>query len=152
MSESPMLESARPDSATLQAATIRVRFAETDKMGVAHHSSYVAWLEVGRVEWLRRRGMLYTDMEASGVSLAVSALHIEYRTAVTFDDELVVDTRLAEAKSRRVRYTYALTRQPDGALVARGESVHVPTDRNGKAVRLPEVWLERLTPHLQTEA
>lgn len=138
-----------PPEGTTQETVIRVRFAETDKMGVAHHSSYVAWLEVGRVEWLRQRGVLYTDMESSGVSLAVSALSIQYRASALFDDELIVNTQMSEAKSRRVRFSYVLTRRSDGAIVALGETLHVPVDQAGRAMRLPQAWLERLAPHLE---
>ena len=128
---------------------LRVRFAETDGMGVAHHSAHVIWLEAARVEWLRERGILYSDIEASGTNLAVSSLTIDYRGSARFDDEIHVQTELLEAKSRRFRYRYVLTRTHDEALLARAETVHVPTDRTGRAVRLAERWLGTLKTHLQ---
>ena len=131
--------------------TIRVRFAETDQMGIAHHSAYVVWCEAGRVEWLRQRGLSYRDMEDEGTSLAVSHVELDYRAAARFDDELAVATRLEEARSRRVAFRYRITRLSDGALVATARSEHVPTDTNGHAVRLPERWLEPLRRLLATD-
>lgn len=131
-------------------ALLRVRFAETDQMGVAHHSSYVAWLEVARVEWLRARGLSYRQLEEEGISLAVSALELTYRGAARFDDLLEVRARLTEARSRRFRYEYLVTRSPDGAVLATGATVHVPTDRSGRAVRLPDEWLAPLAGFVET--
>ena len=129
---------------------LRVRFAETDQMGVAHHSSYVLWMEAARVEWLRERDISYVQMERSGVSLAVSSVNINYRAAAHFDDEVQVETKLVEGKSRRFRYVYRLTRAHDNALLAVGETVHTPVDRSGRAIRHSRAWLEKLEPHLQT--
>ena len=129
---------------------LRVRFAETDQMGVAHHSSYVLWLEAARVEWLRERGISYVEMERSGVSLAVSSVSINYRAAARFDDEVEIETKLIEGKSRRFRYVYVLTRANDNTLLATGETAHTPVDRSGRAVRLSQDWLGKLEPHLQT--
>jgi acyl-CoA thioester hydrolase len=123
---------------------LRVRFAETDQMGIAHHSAYVVWMEAARVEWLRERGLSYRRLEEEGVSLAVSAVELSYRTAARFDDEIEIETRLVEARSRRFRFEYRLTRRDDGALLATGVSVHVPTDASGRALRLAEGWLRPL--------
>ena len=122
---------------------VRVRYAETDAMGVAHHSSYIAWLEVARVDWLKAAGMDYRVMEREGVSLAVSKLELEYRASLYFDDELSVTASLGEARSRRVRFDYALYR--DGELVAKAATLHVPVSK-GLAVRLSEGWLGRFRP------
>ena len=123
---------------------LRVRFAETDQMGIAHHSSYVLWMEAARVEWLRERGVSYREMERTGVSLAVSSVSVNYRAAAHFDDEVEIETTLVESKSRRFCYTYKLTRVEDDTLLATGESVHTPVDRDGRAVRLAETWLSLL--------
>lgn len=129
--------------------TLRVRFAETDQMGIAHHSSFVVWMEAGRVEWLRERGMSYRRMEEEGVSLAVSGLEVAYRVAARFDDEIEVRTRLVAARSRMLRFHYELVRVGDGVLLASGATVHVPTNREGRAVRLEPRWLEPLLPHVE---
>ncbi len=119
-------------------------------MGIAHHSSYVLWMEAARVEWLRERGISYVEMERSGVSLAVSGVTINYRAAAHFDDEVEVETKLVEGKSRRFRYAYRLTRATDSTLLATAETAHTPVDRSGRAIRLSKDWLGKLEPHLQT--
>lgn len=124
---------------------LRVRFAETDQMGIAHHSAYVVWMEAARVEWLRERGLSYRQLEDEGVSLAVSGLELGYRSAARFDDEVEIETKLVEARSRRFRFNYVLTRPSDSALLASGATVHVPTDESGRAIRLPQEWLAKLT-------
>ena len=118
-------------------------------MGIAHHSTYVVWMEAGRVEWLRERGLSYRELEDEGVSLAVSGLELGYRTAARFDDEIEVETRLVEARSRRFRFTYRLVRTSDSALLATGATVHVPTDERGRAIRLPQEWLAELSQLVQ---
>ena len=133
----------------LSPVKLRVRFAETDQMGIAHHSAYVVWMEAGRVEWLRERGLSYRELEDEGVSLAVSGLELGYRTAARFDDEIEVETRLVEARSRRFRFTYRLIRTSDAALLATGATIHVPTDESGRAIRLPQDWLDQLSQLVQ---
>lgn len=126
---------------------LSVRYAETDAMGVAHHSAYVVWMEAGRVAWLKDRGMSYRDLEAGGINLAVSNLTVDYRTSAKFDDEVIVETRLVDAKSRRVRFDYEL-RLEQGHLLASGSSTHTPTSQDGRAIRLPPAWLELLQTFL----
>ena len=121
---------------------LRVRFAETDQMGVAHHAAYAVWLEAARVEWLRDLGLSYRDLEAEGVSLAVTGLDVRYRRALRFDDRLRIEVALEEARSRRLRFAYRIVRIEDGALAAEASTVHVPTDRFGTAMRLPSAWLD----------
>lgn len=128
---------------------LRVRFAETDQMGIAHHSAYPVWMEAGRVQWLRAHGLDYRIMEEGGLSLSVSAMEVEYRRPAHFDDLIAVTTRLVLLRSRLMRLEYRLVRDADGALLASGATVHVPTDRRGRAMRLPEVWWKPLTALLE---
>jgi acyl-CoA thioester hydrolase len=130
---------------------LRVRFAETDQMRIAHHASYVVWLEAARVEWLRERGLRYRDLEDEGVSLAVAGLSVQYRAAARFDDLLTIDVRLLEARSRRLRFGYRVERAdgPDRATLALAETLHVPTDASGRAVRLPGGWLTAMQDWLE---
>lgn len=123
---------------------IRVRFAETDQMGVAHHSVYPVWCEASRVEWMRVRGLSYREMEDSGLSLAVSRLEVSYRSAALFDDEIDVLSTMDAARSRRLVFRYRMMRLADDQLIATGLSEHVPTDRTGRAVRLPARWWQPL--------
>lgn len=129
---------------TVTTSRVRVRYAETDAMGVVHHAAYIVWLEVGRVDWLKAQGMDYREIEASGISLAVSGLEVRYASSAVFDDEISVETRMTEAKSRRVRFEYSLRHAEYERLIIKASTVHVPTTKAGIAVRLPAEWLGRL--------
>jgi acyl-CoA thioester hydrolase len=125
---------------------LRVRFAETDAMGIAHHAAYVVYLEAARIEWLRTLGLSYRDLEASGVSFAVTEVSLTYRTPARFDDLLRIDVTLTERRSRGLRFGYRLhaLASPEPRLIAHGTTLHVATDRAGRAIRLPEAWATRL--------
>jgi acyl-CoA thioester hydrolase len=97
---------------------LRVRFCETDLMGIVHHGSYVIYLEVARIEWLRRRGVAYATWARGGLHLAVIELGVRYRLPARFDDEVDVDTSLVERRAASVRFDYRLLRVGDGALLA----------------------------------
>ncbi|MDR9391010.1 MAG: thioesterase family protein [Trueperaceae bacterium] len=131
---------------------LRVRFAETDAMGVAHHGAYAPWLEAARVEWMRERGLRYRDLEAEGISMAVAHLDVRYRRAAHFDDELRIDTTLTTLRSRFATFAYRIV-VADGedadAPVATATTAHVPTDRTGRAVRVPRAWHDALRGHVQ---
>lgn len=89
---------------------VRVRFGETDLMGIVHHASYVSYLEVARIEWLRRRGVAYAQWAASGRHLPVVEMSIKYRAPCRFDDELVVRATLGEIRAASVRFDYVVYR------------------------------------------
>jgi acyl-CoA thioester hydrolase len=101
---------------------LRVRFCETDLMGIVHHGSYVAYLEAARVEWLRRRGVSYASWAARGMHLAVVELALKYRAPVRFDDELDVEVTLGELRAASVRFEYRLLRASDQVLCAEGST------------------------------
>lgn len=124
--------------------TFRVRYSETDKMGIVHHSSYVLWMEIGRVEWLRAKGLSYRELDDGGVALPVSKLEVNYKTPADFDDEIDLYTDLLEAKSRRFKFIYTLVRKNDNAVLVTGSTVHVPINREGQVIRCPKEWLEKL--------
>lgn len=124
--------------------TIRARFAETDQMGIVHHSNYVVWCEAARVEWLRSRGVSYREIEEDGVSLAVAEFSITYRKAVKFDDVVRIRTTVQELRSRRITFAYELLHE-DGDVAAKATSVHVPTAENGRAIRIPARWFTVFT-------
>ena len=128
---------------------MRVRYAETDQMGIVHHSNYAIWIELARVKWLEDRNMSYREWEESGVSLAVSELLVNYRNAAKFDDEINVEVKLTLAKSRRSHFEYQLFRTSDNALIATGRTTHTPTNQQGQAIRLRERWLSQLQEHLE---
>lgn len=116
-------------------------------MGVAHHAAYVVWLEAARVEWMRERGLSYRELETSGISMAVAALDLRYRRAAVFDDVLTIDCSLVALRSRYGRFHYRLI-GGNGERVAEATTEHVPTDRRGRAVRLPDPWLASLREHV----
>ena len=122
-----------PDSST----TVRVRYAETDKMGVAYHANYFVWFEVARCDLLRALGSTYRDLEARGVMLPVIEARCEYRTPARYDDDLEIRTSGALLSPARVEFTYAVRRTADGAALAEGRTVHAAVDLQGRPRRLP---------------
>ena len=107
-------------SAARTRSTLRVRFCDTDLMGIVHHANYLAYFEMGRVEWLRRRAVTYADWNARGIHLPVVDASIRYRAPARFDDCLTVDTRLVELRAASIRFEYRLER--DDALLAEGST------------------------------
>jgi acyl-CoA thioester hydrolase len=116
--------------------TLRVRFGETDLMGIAHHASYVGYMEVGRVEWLRRRGLTYAAWVNGGVHLPVVGLALTYRASARFDDELLVETSLVEVRAATLRFEYRIVRVSDGTLCADGSTRLACVDDRGAVRRL----------------
>ena len=117
---------------------IRVRYAETDAMGIAHHSNFVIWLEMGRVAFLDELGFPYREVEKRGVLLVVTQVGVKYRRPAVFDDEIILTTRLGALKSRLVRFEYALERASDSALLAEGFTEHIATDFEKRTVPIPQ--------------
>lgn len=118
-------------------AHVRVRYAETDKMGVVYYANYLAWFEVGRCEWLRSLGWSYREMEAGGALLPVIEARCEYRHPSRYDDELEIRTRGTLLSPARVRFDYEVWHR-GGAMAASGHTVHASTDQRGRPRRLPE--------------
>jgi acyl-CoA thioester hydrolase len=122
---------------------LRVRYAETDQMGVVYHSNHLIWFEVGRVELLRQMGFSYRDMEREdGRFIAVAEVACRYRAPVYYDEEVLVRTRLKGVRESVVVFSYELLRADDGTLLAEGETTHIVTDSNMKIVALPEKYLQ----------
>ena len=120
---------------------LRVRYAETDQMGIVYYANYFVWMEVGRVAYCCDAGFDYRDMEREGgVMLTVTEAHCRYRSAARFDDEIRVETWLTEARSRTIRFAYEMHRGCDSQLLVTGETQHLVCDRDGKPVRLPEQY------------
>jgi acyl-CoA thioester hydrolase len=118
--------------------TLRVRYAETDQMGVVYHSNYLVWLEVGRTDLIRAHGIAYKDLERSGYGLAVAEVTIRYKAPARYDDEIHVITRVSEVRSRSLRLEYEVTRPSDGVVLATAYTALVSIDpETGKPVALP---------------
>lgn len=115
---------------------MRVRFCETDLMGIVHHGSYLVYFEAGRVEWLRKRGVTYADWAARGVHLPVVEAHVHYRSPARFDDLLEVETRLEQLRSVSLRFAYRILR--DGSTLADGFVRLGCIDANHELLRIPD--------------
>jgi acyl-CoA thioester hydrolase len=128
---------------------LRVRYAETDQMGVVYYANYLVWMEVGRVEWCKSAGFNYRDMEREdGVLLAVAEARCRYAYPARFDDEVVIRTWIAEASSRMVTFGYQMRLAENGRKVAAGETRHIFCNRELKPCRMPEKYRAQfgLTP------
>jgi acyl-CoA thioester hydrolase len=121
---------------------LRVRFCETDLMGIVHHGSYLVYFEVGRVEWLRRRGVTYADWASRGVHLPVVELNVSYRTPLRFDEVFVLETSLVELRSVSMKFAYRILR--DDTRIAEGWIRLGCIDDAHKLLRIPEAMREVL--------
>jgi acyl-CoA thioester hydrolase len=119
-------------------ARIRVRYAETDQMGVVYHANYLVWMEVGRVEYCRASGYRYRDLEAEGVLLAVVEANCRYLSPALYDDEVIIRTTIDEATPRLVRFAYQMFSGEDSRLLAEGFTRHVFCGRDRHASKLPK--------------
>ena len=116
---------------------VRVRYAETDRMGVVYYANYFVWFEVGRSEWLRETGWSYREMERDGVALPVIEAHCEYRQPARYDDELEIHTRATLVTPVRIRFDYELRRSEEAQAAAIGHTIHAAVDGRGRPCRLP---------------
>jgi acyl-CoA thioester hydrolase len=121
---------------------VRVRYAETDQMGVVYHANYFVWFEIGRVEMLRQLGFSYRDMErADGCFIAVVDARCRYKAPARYDDEIIVRTHLKNVRESIIHFGYELIRTEDGVVLAEGETTHVVTTAEMKRVVLPEKYM-----------
>ncbi|BDP40948.1 4-hydroxybenzoyl-CoA thioesterase [Deinococcus aetherius] len=124
-------------------SALRVRYAETDAMGVAHHATYPVWFEVGRTDLMHALGLPYTEVEARGYFLMLSGLNVEYRRAARYDDLLTLVTRVGNVRSRTLTFSYEVRRGDE--LLATGETRHIATDKTYRPARLPDDVVARLS-------
>lgn len=128
---------------------VRVRYAETDAMGIAHHAEYLCWYEVGRTDWIRRGSgggpeRSYRMLEQAGWFLPVVEVSSRHLHPARYDDELVVTTTLQDASRARLTFDYRVERAADGRLLCEGRTVHAVTGRDGRARRMPQDVLDWL--------
>ena len=119
-------------------STLRVRYAETDKMGVVYYANYFVWFEVARADLLRSLGWSYRDMEAAGVSLPVIQARCDYHRPARYDDEIDVRTEGRMLSPVRMEFSYQVVRRDGEVLTASGQTVHAALDPAGRPCRLPE--------------
>jgi len=124
----------------------RVRYAETDQMGVVYYANYLIWFEVGRTDLCRQKGFAYRDMEKEdGLCIIVAEARCRYHAPARYDDEIEVRTRISSMRRRVITFEYEIRRRPDDELLAEGETVHVITDLGGRPRALPDKYRELLS-------
>lgn len=129
------------ESAAKHRTTFRVRYAETDQMGVVYHANYLVWMEIGRVELVRSRGLNYKDLEASeGIFLGVVEASCRYHFPARYDQEVVVETEIVGANARIVEFSYRILVAGSEKLLARGSTKHLWLNRDMRPSRLPEKY------------
>jgi acyl-CoA thioester hydrolase len=119
------------------ATDLRVRYAETDRMGIVYYANYLIWCEVGRVEFMRALGRSYAVLEADGYGLAVSDARVRYLSPARFDDLVRVETTLAAVRSRAVTFDYSISNVETGHRLATAQTALVSIDRSGRPAALP---------------
>ena len=127
-----------PESTTIDTHTITIvpRYAETDKAGVAHHSVFAIWFEMGRTELLRVNGLAYKNLEASGVFFVVAELNVKFRRPVKYDEKLLLETTCSRVTASKVEHTYKLMR--DGIILTEGRTILACVNEEGKVRRIPQ--------------
>lgn len=126
-------------------ARVRVRYAETDQMGMAYYANYFVWFEVGRSQYCNDCGFSYRDLEReSGLFLIVAEASCRYRAPARYEDDLIVKTRVVELTRRTIRFGYQIERASDGKLLAEGQTLHVLVNADGRPSSFPQKYLELL--------
>ncbi len=129
--------------AVVNETRIRVRYAETDQMGVVYHANHFIWFEVGRVEFMRQLGFSYKEMELhDNCFIAVVDARCRYKAPAIYDDEIVVRTRLKNVRDSVIHFGYELVRSADGAMLAEGETTHIVADAQMRKTALPEKYMK----------
>ncbi len=131
----------RHDAETPGEITIRVRYAETDRMGLLHHANYLVYFEQGRIELLRSHGMTYKDLEDQGFLLVLTKVEVRYKAPARYDDLLTLRTIVERTTAVRIDHRYELLR--DGVLLAEGRTTLACIDREGRVQPLPECLRDR---------
>jgi acyl-CoA thioester hydrolase len=122
----------------------RVRYSETDQMGVVYHTNYLVWCEIGRTDFIRATGLTYAELERRGVLLAVAEASIRYHAAAHYDDLIRVDTTLTAVRSRAVTFDYLVTNAETGERLSSAHTVLVSLDRRGRPTSLPDDFRQQL--------
>lgn len=124
---------------------VRVRYAETDQMGVVYHTNYLIWCEIGRTEHIATLGMRYGDMEVQGIHLAVAEAEIRYHAAAKYDDVVIVETTIESVRSRTVAFAYQIRNKATGARLVTARTTLVALDDQGRPMVMPADIRDRLT-------
>lgn len=127
--------------------TIRVRYAETDAQGIAHHAGYPVWFEEGRSDFLRKVGVPYSQWEAAGYFVVVADLHCRYLTAMRYEQQLTIVTRLERFRKRVIDFSYQVLDEQQ-AIVAAGETQHLIINANGRITALADDFYQHIRRYL----
>lgn len=127
-----------------QITEIRVRYAETDQMGVVYHANYLVWCEVARTDYIAAFGTPYAELERGGVSLAVVEASLRCHAPARYDELVRVETTLAEVRSRSLTFDYVLTRADGGHRLVTARTTLVSIDRDGRVIALPTTLRDQL--------
>lgn len=126
-----------PTDRFVSETTIRVRYAETDQMGIVHHSAYIVWFEAGRSDWMRQRGSSYAVFESQGYFLPLSEIGARFIAPAHYDEVVIIKTWVEELKSRKLTFGYEAIHAESGQLLATGHTSHICLNRSGQVVTLP---------------
>ena len=124
---------------------MRVRYEETDTMGVVYYAKFLVWMEVGRVSLLRDIGIPYGDWEAKGLGVPVVQAHADYKASARFDDEVLVRTKVANVGNSSIRFENEIYKLPEMRLLCTGHTVHALTKRGGRTISFPADLKAKLT-------
>jgi acyl-CoA thioester hydrolase len=134
--------------------TIRVRYQETDQMGVVYYGNYYSWFEVGRTAFFRSLGYTYAKLEEEGIVMPVIQSGCTYKHAAKYDDEIIIRTRIKHLKGVRLEFNFEIIRKEDDLLLATGKTIHAFVDKNLKPVNFkkinPKIW-NLLNDHVDRE-
>jgi acyl-CoA thioester hydrolase len=123
---------------------VRVRYAETDQMGVVYYANYLVWFEVGRIEHMRQLGLTYRSMEEEGCGLPVVEAVVRYKAPARFDDELIIRTHIGFTQGSILSFDYAIHRAADDLLLCEGSTTHIVVDRAMKRTPMPARYAEAI--------
>lgn len=129
----------------------RVRFEETDLMAVVYHANYLPWLEMGRVAWLRACGVDLNRMMDDGIRFPIRELNVKYKHSARFDDEYEVQTAMQAFNRAKMVFAYKVVDAESGTVLVEGTTENVFTDKNGKIIRLPAEWFDKINEAYQKE-
>lgn len=124
---------------------LRVRYQETDQMGVVYHTNYLVWFEVGRTEMMRERGFSYKDLEEKGLLLPVVDIHCKYEYPARYDDLVIIRTRISQFNRSKIVFAYEVIHQETGRRLVKGESIHLWVDKKMKRINLKQAFPELYT-------
>lgn len=129
----------------------KVRFAETDAMGVVHHANYLRWFEMGRVEYLRRAGVFLNDLMSDGILFPITDVSSKYIMSAKFDDDIVIETTMRQFTRVKMIFSYRVIRAKDEAVLAIGKTQNVFTNASGQVTRLPLSYYEKLAAYCKDD-